>query len=87
MAMTPEELEQAVFDRDEVRIVVRARRGTQLGDYNYARKAAGAATLAHWLGQRVTPLLAGHEVVVIDGWGTRPNGRTKLINLRASYES
>ncbi|MEW6597817.1 MAG: hypothetical protein AB1429_10010 [Pseudomonadota bacterium] len=85
MAMSPTELEDEVFDLEGIRIIVRAPRGTQLGDYSYARKAAGVATLAHWLGQRVLPLTAGHEVVVINGAGERPHGKTSLSKLRDSY--
>lgn len=83
--MTPIEIEQAAFDLDEVRIVIRAPMREQLGDYNYARKAAGSATISEWLEQRIFPITGAHGVVVVDGAGSVPHGRTKLENLRAGY--
>jgi hypothetical protein len=35
--------------------------------------------------QRIIPLLAGHEVVVVNGAGERPHGKTMLQKLRDSY--
>lgn len=85
MTMSPVDLEDEVFEREGIRIIVRAPKATQLGDFAYARKAAGGATVAHWLGQRIIPLLAGHEVVVVNGAGERPHGKTTLQKLRDSY--
>lgn len=84
--MTPWEIEQAVFELDEIRIVIRAGTNTQLGSYQYARKAAENASVAEWLEQRIKPITKGHGVVVIDGNGNVPHGRTRLSTLRASYE-
>ena len=86
MAMTPAEIEQAVLGMDEVRIVIRAPANARLGDYSYKRKAADNASVTEWLDQRIRPIASGHEVVVIDGNGASPHGRTKLATLRASYE-
>ena len=84
--MTPWEIEQAVFELDEIRIVIRAGTNTQLGTYQYTRKAAENASVAEWLDQRIKPILKNHAVVVIDGNGNVPHGRTRLSTLRASYE-
>jgi hypothetical protein len=86
VAMRPAELEQAVFELEEVRIVVRATASADLGDYSYERKAAGSASISEWLEQRVKPCTDGFPVVVIDGSGALPHGRTKMSRLRASYE-
>jgi hypothetical protein len=83
--MKPQELEQAVFDMDEIRVVVRANTGTDLDDYKFVRKAAGSASLTDWLDQRIRPLLRGHEVAVVDGNGVSPHGRTQIEKVRASY--
>ena len=84
--MTPWEIEQAVFELDEIRIVIRAGTNTQLGSYQYTRKAAENASVAEWLDQRIKPITNNHAVVVIDGNGNIPHGRTRLSSLRASYE-
>ena len=85
--MKPADLEQAVFDLEEVRIVIRSPLNQELGDYQYDRKAAGNTSITDWLEQRIRPLLDGKAVVVIDGSGALPHGRTKMDKLRASYRA
>jgi hypothetical protein len=85
--MRPSDIEQAVFELEEVRIVIRASVNEDLGDYQYDRKAAGNSSITDWLEQRIRPLLNGHSVVVVDGSGALPHGRTKMEKLRASYSA
>ncbi len=84
--MTPGDIEQAVFELEEVRIVIRAAPNTVLDDYNFVRKAADNSSLNEWLEQRIRPIIRGNSVVVVDGSGNVPHGRTKMATLRASYE-
>jgi hypothetical protein len=84
--MTAAEIEQAVYEREEVRIVIRAPSRAVLGDYTNVRAAPGTASVAEWLAQRILPQMVGQEVVVIDGNGAIPHGRTRMATLRASYE-
>ncbi|WP_292212082.1 hypothetical protein [Mesorhizobium sp.] len=72
--MSPADLEQTVFELEEVRIVVRAPVNARLGDYDYARKAAGTASVSEWLDQRVKPLLKGASVAVVSGDGSFRTG-------------
>jgi hypothetical protein len=83
--MTPIEIEQAVFDLEEIRIMIRAPANAKLGDYQYARKAAGNASVSEWLEQRIYPITGDHPVVVVDGRGQIVHGRLHMENLRASY--
>ncbi|AEO48680.1 hypothetical protein [Rhodospirillum rubrum] len=83
--MTPREIEQMVFELEEVRIVIRASVNAELGDYEYSRKAAGSASITEWLQQRIYPIIEGYDVVVTDGTGAIPHGRTKMETLRSSY--
>jgi glutamate 5-kinase len=83
--MTPVEIEEEVFATEGVRVVIRANRRTQLGDYQYDRMAANNSTIKEWLDRRVIPIIEGNEVVVINGEGVRPNGQMSLARLRASY--
>lgn len=85
--MGPVDLEQAILDLEEVRIVIRAPLNTQFGFYAYARKAAGTTSIAEWLEQRVLPITGGHPVAVVDGQGVSPNRRTRMSTIRASYVS
>jgi hypothetical protein len=84
--MTALEIEQAVFNLEEIRIVIRASAGTPMDDFKYVRAAAGTSSISEWLQQRILPLTNDNEVVVIDGNGTIPHGRTKMSTLRGSYE-
>lgn len=84
--MTPVEIEEAVLNVEEVRIVIRAPRRTQLGDYEYTRMAAGNSSIKSWLDLRIVPLLNGHEVVVVNGEGITPHGQMSMLRLRRSYE-
>jgi hypothetical protein len=83
--MKVQQFEQAVFDMDEVRIVIRAETGSDLKDYKFVRKASDNASVTEWLEQRIRPLIEDHEVVVIDGNGIQPHGRTRMEKVRASY--
>jgi hypothetical protein len=84
--LTALEIEQAVFELEEIRIVIRAPANGNFEPYQYTRKAAENASIAEWLEQRVKPIINGHGVVVVDGNGNIPHGRTRLSTLRASYE-
>jgi hypothetical protein len=84
--MTPPQIEQAVFELEEVRIVIRAPINEELDDFQYDRKAAGNSSITDWLEQRIRPLVHGHAVVVIDGTGVSPHGRTKMERLRQTYD-
>jgi hypothetical protein len=80
------EFEQAVFEREEVRIVVRAPSDALVGDYGYKRCASGTSSIAEWLRQRVYGSTGSYDVAVIDGNGNlNPHGRTKLAKLRDTY--
>lgn len=77
--------EQAVLEREQVRIVIRAPGRTDVGEYEYARAAAISTSVTDWLAQRITPLIGDNEVVVIKGDGTVAHGRTRMDTLRNSY--
>lgn len=80
------EFEQAVYELEEVRIVVRAPWKKDLGDYGYERAASGNVSVTDWFNTRIGPALDNEQVVIIDGNGAIPHGRTKMSTLRASYE-
>lgn len=85
--MTAREFEDAVFDLEGVRIVLRCPVNTPLPDYLYDRRAAGNTTVNEWLAARISHRIGGHDVAVIDGLGGYANRRMKMSTLRDSYAS
>ena len=85
--MTVKDLEQEVYDLDEIRIVVRTSRDLDVGDYDYERKAADNTSITEWLDQRIYPLFGQNRVrvEVVDGYGALAHGRTRLSVVRGSY--
>ncbi|WP_046900343.1 hypothetical protein [Gluconobacter oxydans] len=82
------EFEKKVFEREEVKIVLRVPADQQVNDYPYARKVADNTTVTGWLEGRLTETLGSDiDVEIVDGKSTRPHGRTKMETLRATYES
>jgi hypothetical protein len=83
--MTVGEFEDAVWNLENVRIVVRASRHEDVDDYDYARQCAATKTVAWWLENRVKPLLGDVGVAVIDGAGERVRRNSKMATVRDSY--
>lgn len=80
------EIEQKVFELEEVRIIIRSPASVDFpSGYDYQKKADKSASVTEWLATRVRPIVGDCEVVVIDGSGTIPHGRTKMATLRDSY--
>ena len=77
--------EQKVFELEEIRVVVRGNPNDLVDDYDYGRATSSRTSITKWLDTRVKPCVGDHAIVVIDGEGTIPNGRTHVINLRKGY--
>ncbi|MBR8457152.1 hypothetical protein KDW07_08280 [Burkholderia dolosa] len=84
--ITVAEFEKKVLEVEEILLLVRAPTGTQVDDYDYQRKATDGDSISDWLERRIKPLVAGHQVVIVDGSYTQPHGRTKLGTLRSGYD-
>lgn len=78
--------ETAVWEKEGVRIVIRANRNDGVADYDSINRAAANSTISSWLDNRVRPKINDREVTVIDGRGQIPNGKTKMSTLRNSYK-
>ena len=83
--MTVREFEQKVQRREHITIRVRAPANTPVGEYDFARQAAGSSRVSEWLANRITPRLREHEVSVIGGDYQEPHGAMLLQTLRQSY--
>jgi len=83
--ITAKELEQQVFDKEEIRIVIRVPKDTRFDEYKYDRKAAVNTSITDWMNTRLKPLIGDSEAEVIDGSGRNPHGRTLIEKVRDSY--
>lgn len=79
------ELERQIFEKEEVRVVIRAPRDTQFDEYKYDRKASTTTSINDWYNTRLKPILGQHDADIIDGYGTNPHGRTGIEKVRTSY--
>lgn len=85
--MTFWEFEQAIWQLERVRVLVRDGSNTTVDDYPYQNAANRGWSLTTWLNNRVHPQLNGQEVIVVGGNGEVPNGKTLLVNVRDSYSA
>ena len=83
--MTIQELEKQVWEQDKVRIIIRDRATSKVRKYERRNAAKENWSITGFLTNRIHPLVAEKEVVVIDGKGSVPHGRTLLKTLRESY--
>ena len=83
--MTVSEFEEAVWNLEGIRIVIRAATNVEVGDYEYVNAAQWNSSLTRLFRNRIEDKLGDNAFVVIDGYGTQPNGRTHLQNVRDSY--
>lgn len=80
------DLERQIFEKEEIRVVIRAPKDTKFDEYNYDRKAAVNTSITDWYSTRLKPILGEeHDADIIDGYGTNPHGRTKIEKVRNSY--
>jgi len=83
--MTVQELETKVWEQDRIRIIVRDRSTGMVGQYRHRNAAQENWRITQFLNTRIGPLVKDREVVVLDGTGEVPHGRTLLKSVRQSY--
>jgi hypothetical protein len=83
--MTIQQLEKKVWQQDGIRIVVRDRSTSKVGDYTRTNKAGENSQITTFLKNRITPLVGDKQVVVLGGDGEVVHGRTQLKTIRESY--
>ncbi len=85
--------ESAVFTLEGFRIRIRhGRDGRNVrsdrrlpSTYRYKRRARSEWTITEYLNGRLSKLLSGYSVEVIDKRGLKVNGKMKLRSIRAAY--
>jgi hypothetical protein len=83
--MTVREFESKVWNVDKVRIVIRDRQTRKVSTYRQKNAAKENWNITGYLNNRISPLIGDREVVVLDGKGEIPHGRTLLKKIRLSY--
>ncbi len=80
------ELERQIFEKEEIRVVIRAPRDTTFDEYDFERKTSINTSVTDWYNTRLKPILGNeYDADIIDGSGTNPHGRTKIEKVRNSY--
>ena len=80
------DLERQIFEKEEIRVVIRAPKNAEFDPYTYDRKAASNTSITDWCNNRLKPILGDeYDADIIDGYGNNPHGRTKIEKVRNSY--
>ncbi len=80
------ELERQIFEKEEIRVVIRAPRNTMFEEYNFIKKAAANTSITDWYNTRLKPILGDeYDADIISGFGTNPHGKTGIERVRNSY--
>jgi len=83
--MNVRDFEDKVWEKEGIRVVVRAPSADNVQDYKYNNSGQGGWRITQLLEKRIQPKVGEYEVMVIEGNGEEPHGRTILRTLRDSY--
>jgi len=83
--MNVKELEDKVWTKDRIRIIIRAKSKDKVGSYSHKKAAQVNWRITQFLQKRINPLVKGKEIVVIGSNGKVAHGRTLLKSYRESY--
>lgn len=83
--MTIADFEKAVWEHENIRIIIRAPKNKTIGDYSFQNRCDEKFSIKKWLDTRITKVVGAFDVVVVNGLGDLPNQRTKLQTVRQSY--
>ena len=78
--------EDAVWQRERIRVVVRAETDEEVRDYPFPLRYSDTATVNEFLGARIIQRMNGKGFFIVDGHGEWPDGKTSLQELRESYK-
>jgi hypothetical protein len=66
-------------------VIVRAFSNDTVSDYDYKKGSQERWNITKLIKTRIKPKIGDHEVIVIQGNGKQPNGRTILKTIRNEY--
>ena len=81
------QLEEVLWNRDGVRVVVRAPWSAPVQASNQTKAADKGMRVNEYLRVRVQDSIGDYQCFVVDGYGLVVNGNTKLETVRASYRA
>ena len=79
------DFEDAVWNLEGIRIVIRGSWSDEVGDYSYERRANQTNTLQELIDNRIRECIGDRDVVAINGRGGVVVGQTTLRTIRNSY--
>ena len=80
------DLERQIFEKEEIKVVIRAKKSTEFNEYNFDRKASVNTSITDWYNTILKPILGeNYNADIIDGFGNNTHGRTKIENVGNSY--
>ncbi|MGE4519539.1 MAG: hypothetical protein AB7E04_08540 [Desulfobacteraceae bacterium] len=80
------DLEQQIFEREEIRVIIRQAKNSPVKEYPYERKSSSSTSITDLVSKRIQPLVGDSEITVINGQGLQPHGRTNVETVRNSYK-
>ena len=83
--MRIDEFENAVWETEGVRIVIRAPVNQQVEDYDQQRRAIQTWSIQEFLNQRIVDRIGNRQVEVVNGAGRIPRRHTRMRTIRRSY--
>ena len=85
--MNAKDIENRIWEVERIAVVIRCLANEELGDYPYVNAAEASWTLGELINKRIIPSCGNCEVVVLDGFGQRPQRNKRLGSVRESYHS
>ena len=80
------DLERQIYEKEEIKVVLRCKKSCAFDSYDYKRKAASNTSIKDWAETRLCPIIGEDtEYEIINGAGQSPHGRTNIETVRNSY--
>lgn len=84
--MKASEFEDKVWEIDGIRLVLRVPPNQIVEDYNWQNAADQGWSVKKYIETRITPKVGNADLLIVDGDGEEPHGRTLLRTVRESYK-
>lgn len=82
---TIQEIEDKIWEVEGIRVVIRGPENQAANVYDYQNAAQETWSITKLIDSRIQPCVPGVEIMVIQGNGEEPHGRTLLKNVRGTY--
>jgi hypothetical protein len=82
---TIQEIEDKIWEVEGIRVVIRGPEKQAADNYNFQNAAQENWSITKLIDSRIRPCIPDFEVMVIQGNGEEPHGRTLLKNVRGTY--